>query len=37
VRESAQSWKDLLLDLKRGLSMSPELAIAESYCRILVT
>jgi transposase-like protein len=30
VRESAQSWKDLLLDLKRrGLSMSPELAIAD--------
>jgi len=30
VRESAQSWKDLLLDLKRrGLAMGPELAIAD--------
>jgi hypothetical protein len=30
VRESAQSWKELLLDLKRrGLSMGPELAVAE--------
>jgi hypothetical protein len=27
VRESAQSWKELLLDLKRrGLAMGPELA-----------
>ena len=27
VRESSQSWKELLLDLKRrGLSMAPELA-----------
>jgi len=30
VRESTQSWKELLLDLKRrGLSMGPELAIAD--------
>jgi putative transposase len=30
VRESAQSWKELLLDLKRrGLSIGPELAIAD--------
>src|SRR5262249_16141847 len=30
VRESAQSWKELLLDLKRrGLTMGPELAIAD--------
>ena len=30
VRESAQSWKELLLDLKRrGLAMGPELAIAD--------
>jgi putative transposase len=30
VRESARSWKELLLDLKRrGLSMGPELAIAD--------
>jgi putative transposase len=30
VRESAQSWKELLLDLKRrGLSMAPELAVAD--------
>jgi putative transposase len=30
VRESAQSWKELLLDLKRrGLAMEPELAIAD--------
>ena len=30
VRESAQSWKGLLLDLKRrGLSMPPELAVAD--------
>jgi putative transposase len=30
VRESAQSWKELLLDLKRrGLSMGPELAVAD--------
>ena len=30
VRESAQSWKELLLDLKRrGLSMPPELAVAD--------
>jgi Transposase, Mutator family/Tn3 transposase DDE domain len=29
VRESAQSWKELLLDLqRRGLAMGPELAIA---------
>src|SRR6202035_3299338 len=28
VRESAQSWKELLLDLKRrGLAMGPELAV----------
>jgi putative transposase len=31
VRESAQSWKELLLDLKRrGLSMAPALAVADS-------
>jgi transposase-like protein len=30
VRESAQSWKELLLDLKRrGLAMEPELAVAD--------
>jgi putative transposase len=30
IRESAQSWKELLLDLKRrGLAMGPELAIAD--------
>jgi len=30
VRESAQSWKDLLLDLKRrGLAMGPALAVAD--------
>jgi transposase-like protein len=30
VRESAQSWKELLLDLeRRGLSMGPELAVAD--------
>jgi hypothetical protein len=30
LRESAQSWKELLLDLKRrGLAMGPELAVAD--------
>ena len=30
VRESAQSWKELLLDLKRrGLAIGPELAVAD--------
>jgi hypothetical protein len=30
MRESAQSWRDLLLDLKRrGLSAAPELAVAD--------
>lgn len=30
TRESTQSWRDLLLDLKRrGLSMAPELAVAD--------
>ncbi len=30
VRESALSWRELLLDLKRrGLSMGPELAVAD--------
>jgi transposase-like protein len=30
LRESAQSWRDLLLDLKRrGLAMAPELAVAD--------
>jgi putative transposase len=30
VRESAESWRELLLDLKRrGLAMGPELAIAD--------
>jgi Transposase, Mutator family len=30
VRESAQSWRDLLLDLKRrGLAMAPELVVAD--------
>jgi putative transposase len=30
VRESAQSWRELLLDLKRrGLTMGPELAVAD--------
>jgi putative transposase len=30
VRESAQSWRELLLDLRRrGLSMAPELAVAD--------
>ena len=30
VRESTQSWRELLLDLKRrGLAMGPELAVAD--------
>src|SRR5262245_27584816 len=30
VRESAQSWREMLLDLKRrGLAMGPELAVAD--------
>src|SRR5206468_5104017 len=30
IRESAQSWKELLLDLKRrGLTMAPQLAVAD--------
>jgi transposase-like protein len=30
MRESAQSWKELLLDLKRrGLAVAPELAVAD--------
>jgi putative transposase len=30
IRESAQSWKELLLDLKRrGLAMAPQLAVAD--------
>jgi transposase-like protein len=30
VRESAQSWRELLLDLKRrGLAIGPELAVAD--------
>jgi transposase-like protein len=30
MRESAQSWRELLLDLKRrGLSIGPELAVAD--------
>jgi putative transposase len=30
VRESTQSWRELLLDLKRrGLAVAPELAIAD--------
>ncbi len=30
IRESAQSWKELLLDLKRhGLTISPQLAVAD--------
>src|ERR1035437_4283123 len=30
MRESAQSWRDLLLDLKRrGLAVAPELAVAD--------
>ena len=30
MRESAQSWKDLLLDLKRrGLAVAPKLAVAD--------
>jgi transposase-like protein len=39
VRESTRSWKELLLDLKRrGLSMGPELAIADGalgFCQAL--
>jgi len=36
VRESAQSWKELLLDLKRrGLAMGPELAVARRRPRLL--
>ena len=39
VRESAQSWKELLLDLKRrGLTVAPELAVADGalgFCRAL--
>src|SRR5207248_11680104 len=31
VRESAQSWRELLLDLRRrGLAIAPELALADS-------
>ena len=34
VRESAQSWRELLLDLKRrGLSIGPELAVAFAVAR----
>jgi putative transposase len=30
IRESAQSWKELLLDLKRrGLTIDPQLAVAD--------
>jgi putative transposase len=30
VRESAQSWKELLIDLKRrGLAIGPELTVAD--------
>jgi transposase-like protein len=30
VRESAQSWRELLLDLRRrGLAIAPELAVAD--------
>ena len=30
VRESAQSWRELLIDLKaRGLTIAPELAVAD--------
>jgi putative transposase len=37
VRESAQSWKELLLDLKRrGLCMAPELAVADGALGFLV-
>jgi putative transposase len=36
VRESTQSWKELLLDLKRrGLSMGPELAIAGAVAELV--
>ncbi len=36
VRESAQSWRELLLDLKRrGLAMGPELAVADGGGRRL--
>jgi transposase-like protein len=36
VRESAQSWKELLLDLKRrGLAIGPELAVADGRARLL--
>jgi transposase-like protein len=36
VRESAQSWKELLLDLKRrGLAMGPELAVADGALGVL--
>jgi putative transposase len=34
MRESAQSWRELLLDLKRrGLSIGPELAVADGALR----
>jgi hypothetical protein len=36
ARESAQDWRDLLLDLKRrGLDVPPRLAIADMAARVL--
>jgi putative transposase len=34
VRESVQSWRELLLDLKRrGLAVAPKLAVAGGWSR----
>ena len=36
VRESAQSWRELLLDIKqRGLEIAPDLAVGDSGVRFL--
>ena len=36
MRESAQSWKELLVDLKaRGLSMAPEIAVGDARPGVL--
>src|SRR5690348_9145922 len=36
IRESSQSWRDLLLDLKRrGLTTAPQIAVAEWCARVL--
>ena len=36
VRESAQSWRELLIDIKqRGLEIAPDLAIGDGGARLL--